>query len=78
MSDEISAGIVCFDVAGRSPFEVVDRLYERRIVATVTPYATRHVRLSPSIRNSEADVDAALDALASLGSARISVPDELD
>lgn len=77
MKEEISAGIVCFDVAGRSPWETVDRLYDRRIVATVTPYAARHVRLSPSIRNSEADVDAALDAVAALASARISVP-ELD
>ncbi len=78
MAEEVSAGIVCFDVAGISPWRVVDRLYERRIVGTVTPYAARHVRLSPAIRNSEADVDAALDAVASMGGARISVPLEMD
>ncbi|HUP20272.1 MAG TPA: aminotransferase class V-fold PLP-dependent enzyme [Gemmatimonadota bacterium] len=78
MADEISAGIVCFDVTGRSPGEVVARLYQRGIVGTVTPYATRHVRLSPSIRNSEAEVDAALDVVAGIGPARIAVPEELD
>lgn len=63
---ELSAGIVCFDVAGMGPERVVARLRERGVVATVTPYATPHARLSPSIRNSAAEVDAALAAVAAL------------
>lgn len=78
MDESVSAGIVCFDVEGLGAGEVVDELQRRGIVGTVTPYATRHARLSPSIRNSEADVDAALDAVAAMGPTRISVPLELD
>src|SRR5215203_220756 len=51
-SPALSAGIVCFEVEGQEPFDLVERLYVRhRIVASVTPYATRYVRLGPSILN---------------------------
>ncbi len=59
----LSAGLVCFDVAGRDPADVVARLAARRIVASVTPYARRHVRLGPGIVNSVEDVDRAVRAL---------------
>jgi selenocysteine lyase/cysteine desulfurase len=59
----LSAGLVCFEVAGRDAAEVVGQLAARRIVASVTPYATRYVRLGPGIVNSTADVDAAVRAL---------------
>ena len=62
----LSAGLVCFEVDGRDPDEVVRRLAARRIVASVTPYARRYVRLGPGIVNSPADVDAAVRAVASL------------
>jgi selenocysteine lyase/cysteine desulfurase len=62
----LSAGVVCFDVDGRDPVEVVARLAARRIVASVTPYARRHVRLGPGIVNTVADVDAAVRAIAAL------------
>ena len=61
----LSAGLVCFDVEGRDPADVVARLAARRIVASVTPYARRHVRLGPGIVNTVADVDAAVRALTS-------------
>ena len=64
----LSAGLVCFEVAGRDPVEVVDALYRNaRVVASVTPYATRYVRLGPSILNSPEDVDRALAALRASG-----------
>ncbi|HEU0304409.1 MAG TPA: aminotransferase class V-fold PLP-dependent enzyme [Gaiellaceae bacterium] len=62
----LSAGLVCFDVDGYDPTDVVARLAARRIVASVTPYARRHVRLGPGIVNSPADVDAAVRAIATL------------
>jgi selenocysteine lyase/cysteine desulfurase len=62
----LSAGLVCFDVEGRDPAEVVTRLAARRIVASVTPYARRHVRVGPGIVNTVADVDAAVRAVAAL------------
>ena len=59
----LSAGIVCVDVRGRSADEVVERLRARRVVASVTPYATRYVRFGAGLPNGEEDVDAAIDAL---------------
>jgi selenocysteine lyase/cysteine desulfurase len=66
-SSELSAGIVCFEVEGRDPFDVVDRLYARgRIVASVTPYAARYVRLGPSILNTPSEVDRVVRAVAAV------------
>ena len=62
----LSAGLVCFDVEGHDPAAVVARLAQRRIVASVTPYARRHVRLGPGIVNTVSDVDAAVRAVAAL------------
>lgn len=67
MSDNLSAGIVCFEVDGLEPHEVVDRLLERRIIASTSPYATTYVRLAPSITSSPQEVDACLAAVHDLG-----------
>lgn len=67
LTEELSAGIVCFDVRGMSPRAVVNRLREQNIVATVTPYATQYARLAPSIRNSMREIDATLDAISRMG-----------
>lgn len=64
--DHLSAGIVSFDLVGMSPWHAVRRLRERKIVATVSPYATRHVRLTPSLRNAPEEVDAVLRAIRDL------------
>lgn len=61
--ERLSAGIVSFDVGGRSADNVVARLRDRRIIASAAPYAEQHVRLTPSIRNSEAEIARAADAL---------------
>jgi selenocysteine lyase/cysteine desulfurase len=67
MSDALSSGIVCFDVDGRDPGSVVNALRaDHNIIASVTPYAVRHIRMGTSIVNSEEDVDAALAAIGSL------------
>ncbi|WP_437963016.1 aminotransferase class V-fold PLP-dependent enzyme (plasmid) [Sorangium sp. So ce119] len=60
IDDAISAGLVCFEVAGMSTAAVVGRLRERKIIASTAPYATRHARVAPSLLNSEADVEAVL------------------
>lgn len=60
MSESLSSGIVCFDVNGYSPRSAVNRLQDRKIIATVTPYADPLVRVAPSIRNSTGEIDAAL------------------
>lgn len=64
--EHLSAGIVCFDVNGLSPRDVVAKLKQRNIMATTTPYAQSHARLSPSIRNSPQEIEAALTAIREL------------
>jgi selenocysteine lyase/cysteine desulfurase len=66
MAEEVSAGIVCFEVDGLDPPTAVMRLKERRIAASVTPYAQPYVRLGTGLWVDEADVDAALSAIARL------------
>jgi selenocysteine lyase/cysteine desulfurase len=63
----LSAGLVCFGVGTRDPSDIVARLYgQARIVASVTPYAERYVRLGPTILNSPEDVDLALRTIRAL------------
>ncbi|MDC0680801.1 aminotransferase class V-fold PLP-dependent enzyme [Sorangium atrum] len=66
LDDALSAGIVCFEVAGMTPEAVVARLRERKIIASTSPYATSYVRVAPSLLNSEADVEAVLRAIRAL------------
>ena len=60
----LSAGLVCADVAGVDPRDVVERLAAERISVTVTPYAERHVRLGCGLAVDEWDVDTAVGAVA--------------
>jgi selenocysteine lyase/cysteine desulfurase len=63
----LSSGIVCCDVTERPPAEVVEELQSRhRIVASVTPYQVPYVRFGPSIVTSTEEVDAVVQALASM------------
>jgi isopenicillin-N epimerase len=63
---DLSAGLVCFEVAGRSPQDAVARLRRDRIVATVTPYNPSYVRVGPGIVNTRGDVDRAMAAVSRL------------
>lgn len=63
---ELSAGIICFEIKGMQPDEVVKRLLEKRVVASSSPYKVSYARLAPSIVNNEDEVDAALAAVAEL------------
>lgn len=66
-SDELSSGIVCFDVDGLAPKAVCDRLLDAQIIATVSAWDAAdgrdHVRLSVSILNNEDEIQRVLDAL---------------
>jgi selenocysteine lyase/cysteine desulfurase len=63
LSRDLSAGIVCFEVAGLHPDQVVRRLRERGIVASVTPYATQYARVAPGLLNSPAEIEMTLKAI---------------
>ena len=62
----VSAGIVCFEVDGMDARGVVDRLLERRIRASVTPYAVEYARLGTSLHIDAADVDAVVGSVKAL------------
>jgi selenocysteine lyase/cysteine desulfurase len=59
-SPSLSAGLVCFEVAGKEPKAIVDHLATRKIVASTTPYATSFARFSPSLLNTPEEVDRAV------------------
>jgi selenocysteine lyase/cysteine desulfurase len=67
MADDVSAGIVTFEVAGLKPDEVVKRLQDKRIVASSTPYKTTYARLAPGLLNNPAEIDTALREIRALG-----------
>jgi isopenicillin-N epimerase len=66
LSSDVSAGIVCFEVKGMEPIPVVQKLHEKKIVASITPYATLYARLSPSLLTSPEEVDLTLKAVAEI------------
>ena len=63
LSPDLSAGVVSFDIDGFRPGRVVRELRSRKTVASVAPYATPHVRLSPSVRNSPEEIEKVLSQL---------------
>jgi isopenicillin-N epimerase len=65
MADDLSAGIIAFDVDGMDPYEVVERLRARGVVASVAPsfYVPLHARLAPSLLTLETDVERAVAAV---------------
>ncbi|WP_447975218.1 aminotransferase class V-fold PLP-dependent enzyme [Nitrospira sp. Kam-Ns4a] len=68
LADELSAGITCFEVEGMKAADAVDRLHQRGILATVTPYATKYVRLAPSLLTSAEEVEQTLGEIRRLSS----------
>jgi isopenicillin-N epimerase len=66
MSQDFSAGIVCLEVDGMAPRAVVEKLRVRGIVGSVTPYATKYVRLAPSLINSPKEIETTLEEIRKL------------
>ena len=63
MDPALSAGLVAFEVEGQSASETVHKLYERKVVASSSPYKISKARLAPSLVNDEREVEAALQAV---------------
>jgi isopenicillin-N epimerase len=68
MSPELSAGIICFEVDGLTPEQVVAKLATKQIVASVTPsfYSPLYARIAPSLMTLDPDVDRTIAAVAAL------------
>lgn len=65
----LSAGIICFEVAGQTPDDVGKQLVERHVVAASSPYLPSYARLSPSLVNTPDEVDRAVQAVREIASA---------
>jgi isopenicillin-N epimerase len=66
MDPRLSAGIVCFDVDGMSPRQVVRRLEERGIIASVTPYTPTNARVTPGLLNTTDEIEYLVRVVAEL------------
>jgi len=66
MSSELSSGLVCFDVEGLAPEEVVKRMHDQGIIMSATPYRDSYARFAPSLINNEKEIDQALAAIAAM------------
>ena len=64
----LSAGINCFEVEGMKPDDAVKKLLTKDIIASSSPYKVSYVRLTPSIINSEEEVDICLKELENIKS----------
>ena len=67
MSSELSSGLVCFDVAGVSPVDVVKRMHAKGIIMSNTPYRETYARFAPSLINNEQEIDQALAEIRAMG-----------
>jgi selenocysteine lyase/cysteine desulfurase len=66
-SEALSAGLICFEVKGVPAPEVIKRLHARKIIASVTPYATEYARLSPGILNTPQEIERVLAEVRAMG-----------
>lgn len=67
--NKLSAGLICFDVEGMKPEEVVKRLLARRIIASTAPYSVSCARLAPSLLNSPEEIETTLREIRALAAA---------
>lgn len=66
MDDDLSSGIISFEIKGLSTEDAVKELNKRKIVGTASPYKTSWVRFTPGIINMEEDIDKALQVVHAL------------
>ena len=65
--ENLSAGMVCFDVKGIKPDQAVKRLLDQRIIASTTPYRLSYARVACGVVNTPQEVDMVLRAIRQLG-----------
>lgn len=66
MSPELSAGIICYEVARRRPDEVVSRLRAKNIITTTSPYQVSYARVTPALFNTPAELETVLAEIRAL------------
>ncbi|WP_205499908.1 aminotransferase class V-fold PLP-dependent enzyme [Rufibacter psychrotolerans] len=63
LSDELSAGIIAFEVEGYSTQDTVKHLLHHKITCTAAPYRTSYARFTPGIYNTPAEIEKALEVV---------------
>jgi len=66
MSSGLSSGMVCFDVDGYSPQQVLEHLHQFNITASTTPYRESYARLAPSLINNVEEVKRTVEIIAEM------------
>jgi selenocysteine lyase/cysteine desulfurase len=66
MDDDLSCGIICFEVEGHSPGEVTEHLAAKGIISSPSPYPVSYARIAPSLINNEEEIDRTVAAIAEL------------
>ena len=49
-----------------APRDVIERLRQRKIIGSTTPYVTQYARLAPSLLNSSEDIEQTLKEILKL------------
>jgi selenocysteine lyase/cysteine desulfurase len=66
-SNELSSGLVCFDVDGMKPESVVKTMHEKGIIMSSTPYRKSYARFAPSLINTDQEIELAVAQIGALG-----------
>lgn len=66
MASDMSSGLVCFDVNGFKPEDVVHTLHDKGIIMSNTPYKNTYARFAPSLINNEQEIERALAEIKAL------------
>ena len=65
----LSAGIICFDLEGKQPQQVVDYLLTKKIIASTSPYAVSYARVAPSLVNTPEEIETMLNEIRAFANA---------
>lgn len=63
LDPELSAGINCFELPGKSADDTVKAFHDRGIIASASPYLVSYARLTPCVINTDEEVEKSLDAM---------------
>jgi selenocysteine lyase/cysteine desulfurase len=64
--NKLSAGLICFDVEGMRPAAVVQKLLEKRVIASQSPYGISYARIAPSLLNTPEEIETTLGYIRAL------------
>ncbi len=58
--NKLSSGLIAFEIEGMKSADVVKRLHEKHIIASLAPYRESYARLAPSLLNTPEEVETTL------------------